>query len=200
MMNNKRKITISLVLMLFFSVFCMNVQAAKQGAPAQNVQEQFRRVWADHVIWTDKLVVSVLKKTEDKEAIMERLMKNQDDIGNSIKPYFGEKAAERFAVLMKEHITIADKVVESAMKGNKGTLEQLKPIWYRNADEMAVFLHSTNPKWEEKQIKEMLYQHLDYMYDNIAAKLIKDNEADIATLDDGYTHMQKFADYLSSRL
>lgn len=47
-----------------------------------------RKLWMDHVLWTRSFIVSDLDSLEDKGPVLERLLKNQDDIGSSIKPYY----------------------------------------------------------------------------------------------------------------
>ncbi len=48
-----------------------------------------RILWIDYVSWTRSFITSDLSSLEDKKPVLERLLKNQDDIGNSIKPYYG---------------------------------------------------------------------------------------------------------------
>ncbi|WP_260445575.1 hypothetical protein [Metabacillus elymi] len=41
-------------------------------------------------------------------------MKNQKDIGNAIKPLYGEKAGNKLTDLHKEYIVIVGKIVDAA--------------------------------------------------------------------------------------
>ena len=73
-----------------------------------------RQLWIDHVSWTRNFIVSDIASLEDKNIVLERLLKNQDDIGNSIKPYYGEDAGNKLSALLREHIELAGKVLEAA--------------------------------------------------------------------------------------
>ncbi|MEG0308540.1 MAG: glycosyltransferase [Clostridium sp.] len=156
-----------------------------------------RKLWIDHVSWTRNFIISDLSSLEDKEAVLERLLKNQDDIGNSIKPYYGEEAGNKLATLLREHIEIAGQVVNDAKSGNTDALEQSNKLWYENADKIADFLSSANPNYSNKILKDMLHKHLDFVTAQVVARLNKDWKSDIASYDKGEDHMIMFSDMLT---
>ena len=52
------------------------------------LKEQMRTLWQDRVMWTRMLLVSIGAGLEgDVDNILKRLRKNQDDIGDALKPY-----------------------------------------------------------------------------------------------------------------
>ncbi len=156
-----------------------------------------RRLWIDHVSWTRSYITSALASLEDKDVVAERLLKNQDDIGNSIKPFYGEEAGNELAALLREHIELAGKVVDAAKSGNKADLEKYNKLWYENADEIADFLSTANPNYSNKTLKDMLHTHLQFITDQVVARLNKDWKADVSAYDKGEDHMIMFADMLS---
>lgn len=155
-----------------------------------------RRLWIDHVLWTRSFIVSDLASLEDKGDVLERLLRNQDDIGNSIKPYYGEDAGNKLAKLLREHIELAGQVVDSAKRGNKADLEKYNKLWYNNADQIADFLSSANPNYSNETLKDMLHKHLDFVTAQAVARLNKDWKADINAFDKGEDHMIMFADII----
>ncbi|MBY0756364.1 glycosyltransferase [Clostridium sardiniense] len=152
-----------------------------------------RKLWIDHVLWTRSFIVSDLASLEDKEPVLERLLKNQDDIGNSIKPYYGKEAGDKLAALLRDHIKLAGQVVDAAKSGKKRDLEKYNKLWYENADEIANFLSSVNPKYSNKVLKDMLYRHLQLVTEQAVNRLNKDWKKDIEAFDEGEDHMIKFA-------
>lgn len=156
-----------------------------------------RRLWIDHVSWTRSFIVSDIASLEDKSIVLERLLKNQDDIGNSIKPYYGEDAGNKLSVLLKEHIELAGNVLESAKNKDSKALEKNNKLWYENADKIADFLSTANPNYSNKVLKDMLYKHLQFVTDQVVARLSNDWKSDITAYDKGEDHMIHFADILS---
>lgn len=156
-----------------------------------------RKLWSDHVFWTRNFVISDFASLEDKDAVLQRLLQNQDDIGNSIKPYYGEKAGNELSKLLREHIVLAGQVIDAAKTGNKTNLDKYNKLWYKNADDIAVFLSKANPHWPFKTIQSMMYKHLQLLTDAAVSRLHKDWKKDITFYDLGEDHMLMFADILS---
>src|SRR5688500_20322833 len=68
-------------------------------------QDAMRKLWEDHITWTRVFIISAVADLPDKAAATERLLQNQVDIGNAIKPYYGNAAGDKLTTLLKEHIT-----------------------------------------------------------------------------------------------
>ena len=162
-----------------------------------DLQMAERKLWMDHVAWTRSFLISDLASLEDRDDVLERLLKNQDDIGNSIKPYYGEEAGNQLASLLREHITTAGQVVDAAKSGSKEDFEKYNKLWYENADKIADFLSSANPNYSNKTLKDMLHKHLQLLTDAVVARLNKDWKADIKAYDEGEDHIIMLADTLS---
>ena len=59
---------------------------------ALTFRDTMRKLWEDHVTWTRLFIVSAIAGLPDTDATTQRLLANQTDIGNAIKPYYGEAA------------------------------------------------------------------------------------------------------------
>ncbi len=51
-----------------------------------------RRLWEDHITWTRLAVISLISGSPDTNATVARLLRNQADIGNAVKPFYGKAA------------------------------------------------------------------------------------------------------------
>jgi hypothetical protein len=199
-----------LLLMGFILLFPLNMVAGTTSAYAKpqeqrisqsevNFENEFRRLWIDHVLWTSNYITSATTAgAEDQTQVLARLLKNQEDIGNAIKPVYGEKAGNKLTDLLKEHIVIAGKIVDAAKSGNDALVKQLNKEWYRNADEIAAFLSGANPYLKNEDLKNLLYMHLKFVTNDITASLAKDWNARIVAIDEGVTHIILMADTITA--
>lgn len=174
-----------------------NDNLAQLNKPAVKLQLAEQKLWIDHVSWTRNFIVSDLSSLGDKDVVLQRLLKNQDEIGSSIKPYYGEEAGNKLSKLLREHITIAGQVVDAAKNNNKDDLDKYNKSWYKNADEIADFLANANPNWSDSQLKDMLHKHLEFVTDQVVARIKKDWSADVESYDKGEEHMTKFANTIT---
>lgn len=124
------------------------------------LKSDMQKAWIDHTIWTRSYIVSVMSNRPDAKDVLDRLLQNQQDIGNLIKPYYGEEAGNKLSELLREQIQIAGKIVAAAKTGNQADLKSLDADWHRNADDIAKFLSAANPNWPFKTIQDMFYTHL----------------------------------------
>lgn len=199
-----KKFLKTLSLFTLFITFLLPVKAFSLDADAPlknsvvNLKMAERKLWIDHVGWTRNFVVSDLSAIPDKEIVLQRLLKNQDDIGASIKPYYGEDAGNKLTKLLREHISIGGQVVDAAKSNNKADLDKYNKLWYKNADDISDFLSGANPNLSNSELKDMLHKHLDFVTAQVTARLNKDWKADVANYDKGEDHMIKFADMISN--
>lgn len=156
-----------------------------------------QKLWINHTIWTRSYIVSALSNLYDEKDVLDRLLQNQQDIGNAIKPYYGEAAGNKLAGLLREHILIAGKIVAAAKAGNQAEVKKLEKDWHANADDIAEFLSAANPNWQFKVLQEMLYTHLQLITEIVLDRIRGDWKGDIAATDKNEIHMIHFADILT---
>jgi hypothetical protein len=103
------------------------------------------KYWEDHITWTRLFVISALTDSPDLQVTTQRLLQNQVDIGNAIKPYYGDAAGNQLTALLRHHILVAADVVAAARAGDTGTLNSQMMRWEANADQIGDFLGTANP-------------------------------------------------------
>lgn len=69
-------------------------------------------------------------------------------------PLLRRPAAHHYAALIKEHLVIAAQLVTAAAKGDATTAEAKEKEWYRNADDIAFFLHTINPYLSREAVQK----------------------------------------------
>jgi hypothetical protein len=173
------------------------VSAASARADTGELRTALRKLWEDHVTWTRNYIISALAGLDDAGPAAERLLRNQDDIGAAIVPYYGDAAGKKLAQLLRDHILVAAEVVTAAKAGNNDQLTAAQKKWQANGDDIAAFLSAANPHWPSKDTHAMLRQHLVFTTNEVVARLKKDWAADIKAYDEGHVHMLMFADMLA---
>lgn len=176
---------------------CADKREAARATATGDLRLAMRKLWEEHITYTRNYIISALADLPDRDAIAERLLSNQDDIGNAIKTYYGEAAGQQLAKLLRDHIVIATDVVQAAKGGDRTLLGDAQKKWSENGRDIAAFLSSANPHWSAVKLEEMLQKHLDLTSGQVVARLNKDWAADIKAYDDGHTHMLMFADALT---
>jgi hypothetical protein len=163
----------------------------------ESLEADMRKLWSDHVIWTRQYIVSAIAQLPDTEAAAERLMKNQDEIGDAIKPFYGNAAGDQLTALLRGHITIATEVVRAARMESEQGVEQANTRWQANADSIASFLGSANPHWRARSVRTELRRHLELTAQQAKLRLERNWEGDVRNFDEIYEQALGMADMLS---
>ena len=167
--------------------------------PGEELRIAMRKLWEDHVTWTRVFLISALADLPDEAAATDRLLRNQADLGNAIKPFYGDAAGEKLTALLKDHIRIAADIVSAAKAGDAPKLDGGKVRWVSNADEIAGFLAAANPKnWPAAEMKSMMREHLDLTTAELTSRLRRDWAADVAAYDRVHDQILRMADMLSA--
>jgi hypothetical protein len=163
----------------------------------ETLRDDMRRLWTQHVTWTRVVVIDALAGLPDTATATERLLRNQDEIGNAIKPFYGAAAGDRLGQLLREHILGAIRVVGAAKVGDSVALGAAMNAWLDNADAIASFLAAANPNWSREELQAMMHEHLALLTDEVKARLATDWAADIDAFDKTHTQILEMADMLT---
>jgi hypothetical protein len=161
--------------------------------------DDMRRLWEDHVVWTRLAIISLTTDAPDTAATVGRLLRNQGDIGDAVKQFYGEAAGEELTRLLREHILIAADLIAAARAGDASAVADAQSRWGVNADEIAAFLAAANPRsWDLEEMRTMLHEHLRLTTDEALARLAGDWAADVAAYDEIHLQALEMADMLSN--
>ena len=174
------------------------IAEAKPKVDAQAFHDAMRKLWEDHITWTRMVIVSTFADLPDQGPTVQRLLQNQEDIGDAIKPFYGDAAGEQLSALLRDHILIAAEILQAAEDGNAAALEDAIERWYANADDIAEFLHAANPdNWPLEEMRAMMREHLDLTLQEAVAYLNGDYAASIDFYDKVHIQALEMADMLS---
>jgi hypothetical protein len=195
-----RFIVVSLIMStIVFTAIAPATAQAKGNINRQTFHDDMRKLWEDHITWTRLVIIGVFEESPGLGTSVQRLLQNQVDIGDAIKPFYGEEAGEQLTALLTEHILIAAEILQAAKSGDTAALEDAVERWYVNADDIAEFLNTANPKnWPLEEMKTMMREHLDLTLEEAVAYLEGNYEASVASYDEVLLQALEMADMLSS--
>src|SRR3954469_11641880 len=161
--------------------------------------DAMRKLWEDHVTWTRLAIVSYISELPDLQATEARLLKNQVDIGNAIKPFYGKKAGAKLTSLLKQHILGAVDLMAAAKGGDQAAVAKASSAWNANGRQVADFLHAANPAaWPAKEMRSMMQVHLDQTLKEAVDRLGGKHVAEVRDYDAIHSHILEMADMLSA--
>jgi hypothetical protein len=166
--------------------------------------DAMRKLWEDHIVWTRQYIVSAATLPGDVADIgptTDRLLANQVDIGNALKPFYGEAAGAQVTTLLRDHILTAAQLIAAAKSGDASGVNSASAAWYANAHDIAVALHGLNPNhWALTDLDTMMKDHLDLTLAEAVARLQGRYADDIAAYDRVHAEILSMADMLSDGL
>lgn len=191
-------ISLLLLTSIFSAASYVTTAHAKAKMDAQAFHDAMRKLWEDHITWTRLAIVSLANGLPDTSSTVDRLLQNQVDIGNAIKPFYGDAAGDQLTALLRDHILIAAEIIQDAKAGDTTAMNDAIARWYANADDIAVFLHNANPEnWSLEDMKTMMHDHLDLTLQEAVAYLHGDYPASVAAYEQVHAEILQMADMLS---
>jgi len=170
-----------------------------ESPKARQLYVAMRKLWEDHITWTRNVICCLVDNLPGTDQAVKRLLANQDDIGNAIKPYYGDDAGKQLTSLLHDHITISAEVVKAAKVNDKTALDAANKQWSDNADQISDFLNKANPdNWKLDDVKMMMHDHLKLTTDEAVARINKDYDADIKAYDKVHDEILEMSDALSN--
>ncbi|WP_391119452.1 hypothetical protein [Psychrobacillus sp. L3] len=156
-----------------------------------------RLLWIEHVNWTRLTITSIVFHLPNLQFVQERLLRNATDLGNSIRPYYGDRIADHYAALINEHLVLAAELVTAAVKGDTKQADEKEKAWYKNADEISTFLSNISPYLGIEDVRKMFYTHLALTKQEAVSMIQKKYKEDIEVFDKIEAEALEMSDMIS---
>ncbi|MCZ2222740.1 MAG: hypothetical protein LC122_03820 [Chitinophagales bacterium] len=191
---------LSTLLVMIFSLQSCKKDTVTDPLSTENYKSLntgMRKLWAEHMQWTYATVDAFFHNSTGVSAQMTRLLKNQEDIGNAVIPYYGTAGGNQLTALLKDHINKAVPVLTAAQSGNTTALNTALDDWYANAQDIADFLADANPNWDRMEMRHMMKMHIDQTVAYSVDLLNNNYTSAIVKYQDAFDHMMEMADDLA---
>ena len=198
--NRRRKaVAAAVATLLAVTAIATAAYASTPKMSALAFHDAMRKLWEDHVTWTRLAIVDVAAGAPDTGPTVDRLLQNQVDIGNAIKPFYGVAAGNQLTSLLTTHIVLAANILVDAKAGNTAGVNANATAWYANANDIAAFLNGANPKnWPLDMMESMMQTHLNLTLTEGVAQLTGDYATSISTYEQVHLEILPMADMLSA--
>ena len=190
-------VSVSIALFLFLSPLQAQMDMSHNKSKSEQLRMAMHKLWEDHIVWTRNVILNIMDDLPGTDQAVNRLLQNQDDIGNAVNPFYGEAGGKELTRLLREHITTAADLLKAAKTGNNSTFDAANKKWFANADEISGFLSKANPNWKLNDMKKMMNDHLTLTTDEAVARLKKDYVADVKAYDKVHEEILMMADMLT---
>ena len=204
-MSRKSRKYILLIIALFLLLPTVLAGNSPQQTAADRLKmdqqahrKKLHSLWENHGNWMRLFIISTLDDREYRDPTKNHLLDNQHNIGEALKPFYGDKAGNQFTALLEVHVQIAGEMLQAAKKADAAAFEDAVDRWYANADQLAELLHELNPsQWQPAETKTIFREYLDLTLELALARWNGDFEADIAAAEKVRTQAAAIADMLS---
>lgn len=199
-LNLKKFVVLAIFLSALFFQSCEKDETTTPINVLNNSEfkAEMRYLWSEHATWTRDVIVAILDRSPVTDASLTRLLANQVDIGNAIKPYYGDAAGQALTDLLTEHIVVAGDILIAARNGNTQGMNEAVAKWYKNGDDIAVFLHTANPdNWELEHMKKHMKDHLAFTLAEAVGHLGGNYTDEVVAFDNAFEQLMHLADSLA---
>ena len=194
----KKKFTIIIFTLGILMAATNSINAGQDKKPtACDLKSDMRKLWEDHIIWTRNVIFNIIDELPGTTEAVNRLLQNQVDIGNAIKPYYGNEAGNQLTALLHEHITIAADLLTALDDDNTGAYNTANAQWVANADAIAALLSSVNPNWPLAEMQAMMHEHLNATGTEALARKAADYTGDVTAFENVHVQILQMADMLT---
>ena len=153
----------ALVLALVGLVGCdYETRAVGDANPARvaEMKQALRDLWVGHIFWVRHVVSNIATNDpEERDAAEKEVGANTKQIANTMMPFYGEAASEKFFSLIDINYGAVREYSEATVAGNKRQQDAALAHLASNADDIADFLSHLNPYLQKDIVRGLIAAH-----------------------------------------
>jgi hypothetical protein len=184
--------------LLAAALFTEGAAADPKPTSPGELRMSMRRLWDDQLVFTRNFIISTLAMDPDQGPTADYFIQHQVAMADALAPYYGADASARLATLLRAHAELTAELVRSISAGEIDTLARQRAYWVGNAQEIAAYLATLNPRWKREQLEHRLETYLELTMDEIAGRSIRNWDVELAAYERARAHSTRLADFLSN--
>lgn len=158
-----------------------------------------RMLWRNTATWIRAYLTNAYAGL-DTQAINEKIYASNQEYGNVLKVFFGEKVTDDYINHLNSYITIYQALFQAQMNGDTNAVDEYTKQLYQNIDHRAASLAQINPFWQESELKKLLYPYTDLLLKEAAAFAANDSRKSVDVFDQLLSQSTVIGDYFSDGL
>ncbi len=174
-------------------------KAMKVSEKSVELRLALRGLWHGHIFWVRNVVFAT--KYGDAEAAKvaeENVVQNAKDIAAAVASFYGKEAGDKLFGLLAGHYGAVKDYLTASIAGSKEGKDAAVDKLKKNADEIATFLSSANPKnWPKETLLSLLIAHGGHHIAQIDAVMAKDYAGEAKVWISMKDHIDTIADALA---
>lgn len=168
---------------------------------ACDLKMQSRDLWNEHVLYTNLVIKSCIDTLPDQNAVTLRLIRNQDDIASLVRRNLGSHIADTLSELLKDHVNGVLKLTTEMKKGHQLVVTNASDALRRNGKKIAVLLsNGLKGAISTTELEESMNKHIDFVVNQAVARLNKNYEQEVRSLDRGQKQIRGMSDKIADTI
>lgn len=130
-----------------------------------------RLLWEQHSNWTVMALNSIVFELPNEDPVINRLLRNPRDFASLLSNFYGEEKGKEFGQLLTSHLVLAAELLKAIMAENEEKAKEIQAEWYKNGEDIVIYLSQINPFWSREVWQKMFFEHLE-LVETIGLNLI----------------------------
>lgn len=165
-----------------------------------DLRSALRKLFTDHGVYTAFVLKSIVDNGKDTYVFLNRLLMNQKDIGDQLKPIIGIEKGNKITEVLTLHIKLAGDVITAA-KNRDNNLQDKINLLFSNSNIVAETLTSLNPIVLPFEVtQDMFHVHNQFVIDMTISRISGDFLKEQQLYDAYYNELLILSDNLFSAL
>jgi len=168
-------------------------------AKALDLRLTLRDLWVDHIFWARSAVIAA--KLGDKEAMnvsIQKVLDNAKKMSSAVATIYGKEAGDRLLQLLNGHAKGVVDYAVGALSKDEALKSKANQDLYRNAEDIANFLSSANPRnWSKETLLALLNGHVGHHIMQINTIVAGDWEKESGVWKEMVSNVYQIADALT---
>lgn len=137
-----------------------------------DLKATLRKLFTDRAVYIKFLLDSIIDEVNNSNIILDRLLNNQNDIGNQIRNIIGDYNADELIRLLYQNIKLIEDIILLDKNNNMDDILNKRNDLFDNGDEISHFLDNLNNKEGSYELYRDIFHTPGYPgYTNVFSKI-----------------------------